>query len=452
MAAARPVTILALTFALVVPAPSPARSMLRRADGPVEVRSDDGVAWRRAGPGTNLTPGMALRTLAGGRAETALAGGRLLTLEENTALAIPRSSYNDEARVRVVDLAAGTLWASIPRLADGDRFALRTPVALGGVRGTLFRVSVDDRGGSTFGLVTGRIEVASRTSGAPRLTLDPGQEVVVPPSGELSAPRLLNLQAATAAYGALFPGSARPGARASATAAPAKAGGASGPLPQAVREALSDEEKLLAGMQRLSGRLNDVVGDWVALDPAEATEITALADEILSRSQAKGTELRRLASGLPRAAGTTALGRWEDLHEQITAERQKVADLMAIPATDMGQAPAPAASPPPGRTAPRRDLRFIDTAVRDLRAIAATVASARPDTPVPQRLYRRFEATTDRAERQWARLPAPDGEARNRWADYTKERARTLSSFKNRAVAGTQEPDLPSLEDDGSGL
>ncbi|OCC23592.1 hypothetical protein MB02_10485 [Croceicoccus estronivorus] len=144
---------------------------------------------------------------AGGEVRTR--SGAFLTLElpDSSRLTIPSDS-----RLKIVDLHKilltnsvikrfelddGRVEANVKSLHDaGDRFEVKTPISVAGVRGTSFRVAFSEASGSAgTGVLEGRVAVEGKQSS--RL-LDAGEGVVVAKSGMkqpvrlLAAPSLLN--------------------------------------------------------------------------------------------------------------------------------------------------------------------------------------------------------------------------------------------------------------------
>ena len=89
------------------------------------------------------------------------------------------------AQVRI-DHEQGFVWAKVEKLSAGkDRFEVKTPTAVAGVRGTAFSSVVESPDKSWFCVCEGRVQV---TSGEQTVTAVQGQSVTAPGAGALTPP------------------------------------------------------------------------------------------------------------------------------------------------------------------------------------------------------------------------------------------------------------------------
>jgi hypothetical protein len=142
------------------------------------VRSGDVV---RTGPGSSVE----LRW-------TRWSGGMRIKLDENTTFKVMkalvrRPSGEEESRLRV---DRGSLWVRLRRALKGkSKFEVETPAAVAAVRGTIFRVTVSDRGDVEVSVWDGTVAV--RGGGRDEVAVGKGRAVRIPEDGPPSAIRVL---------------------------------------------------------------------------------------------------------------------------------------------------------------------------------------------------------------------------------------------------------------------
>jgi len=130
--------------------------------------------WRSVARGDELAARSAVRT--GGRGRATLArGADLLILDPGSEIVLPESS-----RYSTVEQTSGTVMYEVDGRVNPD-FKVVTPYLVAGVKGTLFVVTVDDRGASVS-VRRGVVEVTDPMSGD-RLAVRAG-EAVLRESGE----------------------------------------------------------------------------------------------------------------------------------------------------------------------------------------------------------------------------------------------------------------------------
>jgi hypothetical protein len=164
------------------------------------------VLWVRGGPrvllvdGTNVAAlvggtigeGARLTTQAGEAAGLRLTTGATITIGEGADVAfdvLRRVPAADVARTGI-DLRRGRIQNAVPAArAPGQRYEIRTPVVTAAVRGTTFRVGVDDGGTAAMAEVTdGQIGVARA---AEALDIAAGFGVVARAGAPMTPPRAL---------------------------------------------------------------------------------------------------------------------------------------------------------------------------------------------------------------------------------------------------------------------
>jgi len=154
--------------------------------------------------GEPIPPGAEIETGAGGYVTVQLADGSVLKVQSGTRAQLEHSKHYEPAgffasRLR---LLKGRLEALVAHLTGGEpRFEVKTPQALLGVRGTDFRIAVDDTqqvtrsevldGAVSVGASTGRHQQAQRVAAGYGTQVDAHQGAMAPvelsPAPDLSA-------------------------------------------------------------------------------------------------------------------------------------------------------------------------------------------------------------------------------------------------------------------------
>jgi len=100
------------------------------------------------------------------RIELAMPDGSFLRFDEKTTLELISANYDQETKQRDVEvyLALGKTWAKVAELVGGQgRFQVSTENAIGGVRGTVYRMNVNPDKSVVVKVYWGEIHVSSPT-------------------------------------------------------------------------------------------------------------------------------------------------------------------------------------------------------------------------------------------------------------------------------------------------
>jgi ferric-dicitrate binding protein FerR (iron transport regulator) len=114
---------------------------------------------------SRVSPGNVVRTGKDSRLEVELPDGSFLRFDENTSFVVLASAYVEkeqrrEVRVRMI---LGKAWARVSRLLLGKgRFAISTPTAVAGVRGTVYRINLNRDRSAVVKVYDGEVEVRRR--------------------------------------------------------------------------------------------------------------------------------------------------------------------------------------------------------------------------------------------------------------------------------------------------
>jgi hypothetical protein len=135
-----------------------AAATLSRMTGQVEVLRKGETAWVMGAPGGHLGDGDQLRARSAGSAEIALPDGSLVTVAENTRVALTRVALDAATgqRAIAVHVAAGKIRAQVVRLtgdaAQRSIFTISSPEGVAAVKGTIavFAYNPETRQGLLF--------------------------------------------------------------------------------------------------------------------------------------------------------------------------------------------------------------------------------------------------------------------------------------------------------------
>ncbi|MGD8368051.1 MAG: FecR domain-containing protein [Desulfobacterales bacterium] len=168
-----------LVFAAIVGVGMPAAAgdapaTVEIAGGAATVSLLDGSAWVQKGarpPESALSvdsrvfPGDRVRIGKGSRLELELPDGSFLRFDESTSFTVLASGYRekDQSRDIRIRMLLGKAWARVSRFLLGrGRFVIETPTAVAGVRGTVYRLNLNQDRSATVKVYDGEVEVRRR--------------------------------------------------------------------------------------------------------------------------------------------------------------------------------------------------------------------------------------------------------------------------------------------------
>lgn len=123
--------------------------------GTVETRPSKDAQWQAASKGAQLLEGAAVRTGADGRAILLFKNGTRIWIKEKSSLDL--SELKD--RAHQVLLREGSIKTRVPHLKFRERFRLRTPAAVVGVRGTVLVLETDSSGEPSVDVLFGEVRL-----------------------------------------------------------------------------------------------------------------------------------------------------------------------------------------------------------------------------------------------------------------------------------------------------
>ena len=409
-------------------------SVIRLAVGQVQVRRAGSTLWEAASTGTRLTAGDAVRTLGDGRCELTLAGNRTLRVESNASLTIPKSKYNSEESIGYVDLLFGKLWAGIKGLRSGStRFVIRTPNALGGVKGTTFWVTHDRMSGNTdWALLEGKLEILSRRKGVPSTVLSAGEQVRVNKFKMVMEKQRFDPAPGLKAFRRFF---------FQKSAAPMQ----QEPTSPKVAKILAEELKLVNSLRRFSNR------PAVSANRKAAPAMVTFSNKVVAKSQSLGLELERALRGLPAAAARSARQQYKGHHGAILNYYRVITGSPYNSAGTQNTAPQQNNNQPTGRNDKQRPqkLGFLRQGINEMNMLARKIAATPKHKAVPRGLYRRLDSTNKKVTRKYSKLRPITPEAQKMYNDFTRARQRVFIVIKRRGgiapSSGGSDP-IPNTE------
>lgn len=139
--------------------------------GKARVNRDGGVKSEKLATGVLLAAGDRVTTGTGARLELKLPDGSYLRFDERTTfklISMAGSRQKEERNIRV-SMVVGKTWARVAKLFGKKRggFSIATQTAVAGVRGTTFRMNVEEDNSAVLKVYGGEVEVRKKKEAAP---------------------------------------------------------------------------------------------------------------------------------------------------------------------------------------------------------------------------------------------------------------------------------------------
>lgn len=175
-----------------------AEAIVTIVDGTARVFTKDKATGRKLKKGDKLGKEHEVRVGERSRIEIRFPDGTLMRLSEKSRLAMSEVQYDKKTENKnvKVNLTVGKLWAKVKKLTTPDSSVeVRTSNAVAGVRGTVYRVNVEDDKSAMVKVYDGSVYVASPPkdeTGKPPDQVSvpvpvPGPHEVPPPMHEVTA-------------------------------------------------------------------------------------------------------------------------------------------------------------------------------------------------------------------------------------------------------------------------
>jgi len=161
--------------------------------GDVEVLATGSDTWDPIESGSILRTGTRVRTTATSVALLTFFSGSTLKLEPNTDVLVEQMEFAENGlAVIAVRQWIGTTWSRVVEMTNpGSRYEIRTPSAIGLVRGTYFMVRVDEAGVTTINVIEGEVTVTGQvedTQAPEDRAYEEEREVPVPAGYQVNVP------------------------------------------------------------------------------------------------------------------------------------------------------------------------------------------------------------------------------------------------------------------------
>jgi len=147
--------------------------------GTARVYNKDETKGRLLKKGARIKEDEEVKVAEKSRIELRFADGTVMRLSEKSRLRMSELDFNKQTQSKnvKVDLSVGKLWAKVKKLSTPDSSVeVRTSNAVAGVRGTVYRVNVDEDKSALVKVYDGTVYVAN----PPRDSTKPGDKVSEP--------------------------------------------------------------------------------------------------------------------------------------------------------------------------------------------------------------------------------------------------------------------------------
>ncbi len=138
-----------------------------------------------------LKKGQEVRVGDRSRVELRFPDGTVMRFSERSTVKMDDILYDaktQDKKVRV-DMTGGKLWANVKKLVTSDsKVEVKTVNAVAGVRGTVYRVNVDEDNSTMVKVYDGSVYVSGRQQGGAQQAAPPGAPVPVPGPHEVPPP------------------------------------------------------------------------------------------------------------------------------------------------------------------------------------------------------------------------------------------------------------------------
>lgn len=124
-------------------------------------KSRDGKDWKPLSKGDTLAENESVKTGVKSRLELTLPDGSKMRFSEGTNFKVDSLMFKEEERSLGIDVLFGKAWAKVTKEKKGSRFEVKTPNAVAGVRGTVYRVDVNNDTSSLVRVYDGEVAVGN---------------------------------------------------------------------------------------------------------------------------------------------------------------------------------------------------------------------------------------------------------------------------------------------------
>lgn len=124
-------------------------------------KSRNGKDWKALSKGDTLTESDTVKTGAKARLELTMPDNSKVRFSERTTFRIDTLLFKEEERSLGIKVLLGKVWAKAAKAKKGSRFEIKTANAVAGVRGTTYRLDVNEDTSSMVRVYDGEVVVGS---------------------------------------------------------------------------------------------------------------------------------------------------------------------------------------------------------------------------------------------------------------------------------------------------
>lgn len=124
-------------------------------------KTRNGKDWKALSKGDTLTESDTVKTGAKARLELTMPDNSKVRFSERTTFRVDTLLFKEEERSLGIKVLLGKVWAKAARAKRGSRFEIKTANAVAGVRGTTYRLDVNEDTSSMVRVYDGEVVVGS---------------------------------------------------------------------------------------------------------------------------------------------------------------------------------------------------------------------------------------------------------------------------------------------------
>lgn len=133
--------------------------------GVVEIQKKGNTSWEKAKIGTFLSVHDKIRTLKGSLAEISLSDSSYVRISESAIVEISKIAKDEKRESNAFYLWIGNIWIKTIKFLDREAvIEIETPVAVAGIRGTIFNTKVAENTSTQIQVFDGEVKVANVSS------------------------------------------------------------------------------------------------------------------------------------------------------------------------------------------------------------------------------------------------------------------------------------------------
>jgi hypothetical protein len=137
----------------------------------------------------DVFPGDKIETKRESRCEITLRNGDVVRIDENSIYTLEDVKAEEEAIQASSMLSIGKLWATIRKIfSEDDYVTVKSPTAVIAVRGTIYRLDVEQDSSTTLKVYDGEVEVTPRSESTGSMQPPPQRQGPIGPPQDVAGP------------------------------------------------------------------------------------------------------------------------------------------------------------------------------------------------------------------------------------------------------------------------